>query len=680
MKQSPNFLLDVLNQSTDMIFVLRLCDDRLEYMNETAQKELGYSFEALRTLGVMSIRQPMNPNKESFLRHLDELKREGALIDYAVLRRKDGSSFAVEARVKHVVSEGEDYNIAIVHDISVRLEQEHKLFEVNQQLESLVVERTAELEAQMRLLENYKEALDESNIVSKSDLSGRIIEVNEKFVQVSGYSREELLYRPHNVVRHPDTPREVFEELWRTILDKKVWKGIVKNRSKSGGSYWVDMIIKPLLDKSGEIEAFIAVRHDITETIEQREAIQRSAYVDALTGLPTRTRLQLDLRALQAPSVALLNVDGFSKLNDFYGHLFGDRIIMALAQRMREQLSGALTLYHLHADEFLVLNRYLHKERFVEMIQQLITMLNATLLPVETTLLRIEVSGSLSFEPVNELLSSVDIALKQVKKRQDRLLVYTPELSISSDFERNMLWSEKLKRAIDEGRIVAYYQPIVDNATMQISKYEALVRLIDEEGAVFTPYHFLSVAKRSKQYRSITKAMIRSAFATVALMQESISINLSIDDVLDPVLQNYLEEMLGSYGVGPKVILELLESEGIENFEAVAVFIAKMKGYGCCVAIDDFGTGYSNFGYLMRLQADFIKIDGSMIRRLEHDANARIIVETIVGFAKRMGIQTVAEFVENEAIFQTVQEIGIDFSQGYYFAPPAAIPLRQTAT
>lgn len=170
--------------------------------------------------------------------------------------------------------------------------------------------------------------------------------------------------------------------------------------------------------------------------------------------------------------------------------------------------------------------------------------------------------------------------------------------------------------------------------------------------------------------------MIRSAFETVSTLNEAISINLSIDDMLDPILQEYLEEMLEHYGVGDKVILELLESEGIENFEAVEAFITKMKGYGCRIAIDDFGTGYSNFGYLMRLRADFIKIDGSMIRQLEHDRNARIIVETIVGFAKRMGIETVAEFVENDSIFAIVREIGIDYAQGYHFSPPVASPLR----
>lgn len=233
MKRSAHFLSDVLNQSNDMVFVLRLSDGRLEYCNETAEKELGYSFDELRSLGVPAIRTPMNPAEESFLHHLDELKREGTLVDYAVLTRKDGTTFSVEARLKRVDFEGDDYNIAIAHDISERLEREQKLFEANRRLESLVAERTAELETKMRLLEDYKEALDASNIVSKSDPSGRIIEVNDRFVQVSGYSREELLHQPHSIVRHPDTPYELFEELWQTIWIKESGKGSSKTAPKA---------------------------------------------------------------------------------------------------------------------------------------------------------------------------------------------------------------------------------------------------------------------------------------------------------------------------------------------------------------------------------------------------------------------------------------------------------------
>jgi EAL domain-containing protein (putative c-di-GMP-specific phosphodiesterase class I) len=128
--------------------------------------------------------------------------------------------------------------------------------------------------------------------------------------------------------------------------------------------------------------------------------------------------------------------------------------------------------------------------------------------------------------------------------------------------------------------------------------------------------------------------------------------------------------MLERYKIGSRAVFEIVESESIENFEEVEDFIVQVKSYGCKVAIDDFGTGYSNFEYLMKLKADYIKIDGSMIKDIDTSLNAQIVVSTIVSFAKKMGIKTIAEFVENESILNKVKELGVDYSQGYYFSQP----------
>lgn len=128
--------------------------------------------------------------------------------------------------------------------------------------------------------------------------------------------------------------------------------------------------------------------------------------------------------------------------------------------------------------------------------------------------------------------------------------------------------------------------------------------------------------------------------------------------------------MLEKYKIGSRVVFEIVESESIEKFEQVRNFIEKVKSYECKIAIDDFGTGYSNFEYLLKLNADYIKIDGSMIKDIDTSKEAEIVVSTIVGFAKKMGIKTIAEFVENESILEKVKEMGIDYSQGYYFSAP----------
>lgn len=148
------------------------------------------------------------------------------------------------------------------------------------------------------------------------------------------------------------------------------------------------------------------------------------------------------------------------------------------------------------------------------------------------------------------------------------------------------------------------------------------------------------------------------------------SINLTIEDILNKEIKEFLYSMLNKYNFGSKVVFEIVESESIENFEAVTSFISHVKNFGCKIAIDDFGTGYSNFVYLMKLTPDYIKIDGSLIKEIDSNIQAQIVVSTIVDFAKKMGIKTIAEFVETEIIFNKVKEMNIDYSQGYFFSEP----------
>ncbi|MFA7501162.1 MAG: EAL domain-containing protein, partial [Sulfurimonas sp.] len=148
------------------------------------------------------------------------------------------------------------------------------------------------------------------------------------------------------------------------------------------------------------------------------------------------------------------------------------------------------------------------------------------------------------------------------------------------------------------------------------------------------------------------------------------SINLTIEDILNKEIEEYIYDMLRTYNIGPRVVFEIVESESIENFKEVLDFIKKIKKFGSKIAIDDFGTGYSNFIYLMKLNTDYIKIDGSLIKEINTNKQARVVVTIIVDFAKKMGIKTVAEFVETQEIQNKVLELGIDYSQGYFFSEP----------
>jgi len=164
--------------------------------------------------------------------------------------------------------------------------------------------------------------------------------------------------------------------------------------------------------------------------------------------------------------------------------------------------------------------------------------------------------------------------------------------------------------------------------------------------------------------------MLSKSFEAFKNTDNEFSVNITIEDILNNNIKEYIIMMLEKYNIGSRVVFEIVESESIENFKEVLYFIKNIKSYGCKIAIDDFGTGYSNFEYLVKLEADYIKIDGSLIKEIDTNITSQIVVKNIVNFAKDLKMKTIAEFVENEFIFKKVKELGVDYSQGYYFSEP----------
>ena len=267
------------------------------------------------------------------------------------------------------------------------------------------------------------------------------------------------------------------------------------------------------------------------------------------------------------------------------------------------------------------------------------------------------------------------MALRHAQETRHLTIIYEEEEDLMQNFENNLTWTKKLNLALRESRIVLFVQPILDAGTMKIEKYECLVRMIDEDGsAVISPDLFLKIAKESKLYHQVTEQVITIAFDIFSQIPDvEFSINLSLEDLLHIPTVNFLKSMLDDSGLASRCVLEIVESEGIETFKEVSDFVTEMKARGCKIAIDDFGSGYSNFAYLMQLNVDLIKIDGSLIEKIDHDRNSQIIISTILDFSQQLKISTVAEFVHNQAVLDYVQDLGIDYLQGFHLGKPVPI-------
>ena len=363
------------------------------------------------------------------------------------------------------------------------------------------------------------------------------------------------------------------------------------------------------------------------------------------------------------------DINNFSEINDFYGHEIGDEILQVVADNINLLVHKEYNTYRIYSDEFAVLSlNNEEKQIFIEKIKHICNFISSTPIRIKQKEIFIQLTYSMSFEEKNTIKKTANIIKKYVKTHKD-VFVYDKSLEIEKIYEKNILWTLKLKKAFENNNIVPYYQPIYNVNTNRIEKYESLVRLINDDGIAISPYYFLDIAKKSKQYDRLTKIVINKTFEYFKDKDFEFSINLTIEDIKNSDITSLILKTLDGYDTS-KVVFELVESEGIDNFAEINNFIDKVKELGCKIAIDDFGSGYSNFEYLIRLNADYIKIDGSLIKDILTNKNSEEIVSTIINFSKKQGFKTIAEFVSSKELFDKISELGIDYVQGYYIGEP----------
>ena len=400
------------------------------------------------------------------------------------------------------------------------------------------------------------------------------------------------------------------------------------------------------------------------------DSLEYQFYHDELTTLPNRKKLIETLSLEDDAILMILNIDKFQHINDLYGDKIGNDIIKNTALIIKENVSKDAILFKLHADEYAL---YLPTAGVYEEIKTLALHLANCIENHTFTINENEIYVNATIGVAygtSYLLNYADMALKLAKKKRKKYLIYESSMNIEHDYEQNLKWSKKIKDAIENNRIEPLFQPIVDTKTSKIVKYEALMRMIDENGEYLSPIHFLELAKKNKLYPKLTKIIIEKTFEIFKNKEAQVSINLSVHDILNEDVYSTIIEKLNEYKLGDKIVFELIESDGIENYKEVIEFINEVKKTGAKISIDDFGTGYSNFEYIMKLKVDYIKIDASMIKDIDKNINSQMVTETIIDFARKMNIQTIAEFVHSQSVFEVVKNMGIDFAQGYYFGKP----------
>ncbi|MGJ0330662.1 EAL domain-containing protein [Aliarcobacter cryaerophilus] len=533
-----------------------------------------------------------------------------------------------------------------------------------------------DLKHSYNFLLEYKKAIDESSIVSKTDKNGLITFVNKKFCEISGYEEDELIGKSHNIVRHPSMTKEFFNNLWKTITNKEIFKGVIVNKKKNGLVYYVDTTIIPILDENKNIEEFIAIRHDITKVYEQKKLIEEQ-FIDELTLLPNRQKLLKDLKDSKIQKIAMININSFRDINNFYGFEAGDLVLKKFSQILLDKISTNinLDLYRVANDVFAICTK---SKDNLEEIRDICTniieyfSLHPILINNNSFYLSISIGVSRNCKDSavqNNLLSKAEYALRMAKKRDISILFLDENIELYNKLKENKKLIEELKNALISNNLLIYGQKLINNISKK-EKYEILMRVKLEDGSILTPYSFLKEAKKAKLYLGMTRMLVKKACEYFKGKDIDFNLNLTLEDIKDQYTMDFIVNAMEKTNTAKQITFEIVESEGIESFTEVSNFIKKAKKLGCKIAIDDFGTGYSNFEYIIKLDVDYIKIDGSLIKNINTDNNLYLTVQTIVGFAKALKIKTVAEFVHNEEVLNCVKNLDIDYSQGFFIDEP----------
>lgn len=517
-----------------------------------------------------------------------------------------------------------------------------------------------EVRNNIHFLKQYQEATNHSSIVSKTDIKGTITYVNEDFCKISEYTESELIGQNHNIVRHPSNPEALYVDMWQTLMKKKkIWKGLIRNMSKSGKSYYVKTTIQPILDSNGTIVEYIALRDDVTDIMNPKKQLQDlvSSCDDA--------------------AVVMMKIYNFDDIEKFYGQHMLEEIEEKFADILMQNRPTDCEFEKVfplgHGVYVFAKNRSSCTLGIDTVIKQLkIFQENISNISIDIGDVEYDVNIILSLAYGQNVLENAAYGIKRLEdSKQDFIVANNLAEDEQKSAKENIETLKRIKKAINEFKIVSYFQPIIDNKTKKVVKYESLVRLIDESDRVLSPFFFLDVAKKGKYYSQITAMVLENSFAALKETDMDISINVSALDIERRTTRMKLFELLEKHkDKANRIFFELLEDESAKDFETIREFIIYVKSMGVRIAIDDFGAGYSNFERLLDFQPDLLKIDGSLVKDIETNPYSKSVVKTIVTFAKEQQIQTIAEYVENENIYNILNEMGVDYSQGYYFGKP----------
>ena len=554
----------------------------------------------------------------------------------------------------------------------------------------LDITQTREAEQQLLLAASVFSHASEGILITRPD--GTILDVNEAFIRMTGYCREELIGANPRLLKSGRQDSEFYRNMWQQLADTGRWSGEIWNRKKSGEIYPQILQINAVQDAGGGLQHYVALFIDITALKDYQRQLEQIAHYDSLTRLPNRVLLADLLKRAMAQTdrrrqhlvVVFLDLDGFKEINDGHGHDVGDEVLVAVSARLKQALRDSDTIARIGGDEFVAV--LMDFEDHSEYTRLLDRMREAAAMPIKVgeRELRLSVSMGVTFfpqaEPIDadQLLRQADQAMyraKQAGKNCYRVFDAEAARQVRSRLEQ----VERIREGLAAGEFELHYQPRVDMRAGRVVGVEALIRWQHPERGLCLPASFLPVIGNGEMAVALDDWVIRAALAQQKRwLRDGLTLNISVNvtpynlqqhdfvDRLKAIVQEAGSVDLQGFE------LEVLETSAINDLAHVSGVIEACGQLGIRCALDDFGTGYSSLSHLRRLPASTLKIDRSFVRDMLDDLEDYAILEGILGLAEAFGRDVIAEGVESAEQGVMLLLMGCDLAQGFGIARPMA--------
>ena len=670
LKEEESRYRTLFEHANDAIFVSDIKTYKILDLNDNAVSQFGYTRQELQRMTFMDLDGSGDP--EGYLLKVNKIKKDGELVHEHIYRRKDGSKMPVEISSRVVEAGNLHVFLSFVRDITARKKIEEELL------------------TQSQIITNMVEG---AFLARASDAV--IVYTNPSFERMFGYESGEMLGM-HMSSLNANTDKnatDITDEITRELDKHGVWRGEVCNVKKDGSIFWCSVNISSFSHAVyGDVR--VSINADATERRQAEDKLSYQASHDTLTGLINRNEFEQRANRLLSTTrldqsehaMCFLDLDQFKVINDTCGHTAGDELLRRLGKLLQKIVRRRDTLARLGGDEFGILMEHCSLEQANRVTSTILQAIKDYQFVWEGEAFRIGASIGLvaiteTTANFTELFKQADAACYLAKDLgRNRIHVYLPEDTELAIRHGEMQWVGRINQALDDNRFCLHAQPIIALNSGDQKHYELLVRMLDTEGATIPPGAFLPAAERYGLIEKLDSWVINHACTFLAehpdfvKQIDFVSINLSgpsltKKDFLDSIMKTIEDSKIAP----SKICFEITETVAVSNLESATHFISTLKEAGCRFALDDFGSGISSFGYLKNLPVDYLKIDGMFVKDIVDDPIDHAMVKSINEIGHVMGLQTIAECVENDEIRKMLKAIGVDYAQGYGLGKPQPI-------